>query len=48
MLILGIESAGAQVGWAGGGPGPDFFVYLGARPASWRKRWCHNSRFNSR
>ncbi len=27
-----------DVGWAGGGPGPDFFVYLGARPASWLKR----------
>lgn len=22
-----------EVGWAGGGPGPDFFIYLGAHPA---------------
>lgn len=24
-----------DVGWAGEGPGPDFFVYLGAKPADW-------------
>lgn len=23
-----------EVGWAGGGPGPDLFIYLGARPAA--------------
>lgn len=23
-----------EVGWAGGGPGPDFFIYLGAQPAA--------------
>ena len=23
------------MGWAGGGPGPDFFIYLGTGPASW-------------
>ncbi|KAK3246585.1 hypothetical protein CYMTET_43882 [Cymbomonas tetramitiformis] len=27
-----------DVGWAGGGPGPDFFIYLGKRPADWLKR----------
>jgi len=27
-----------DVGWAGGGAGPDFFIYLGATPASWLKR----------
>jgi hypothetical protein len=27
-----------DVGWAGGGAGPDFFIYLGKRPASWLKR----------
>jgi hypothetical protein len=24
-----------EVGWAGGGAGPDFFIYLGTGPASW-------------
>lgn len=27
-----------DVGWAGGGAGPDFFIYLGKHPASWLKR----------
>jgi cyclophilin family peptidyl-prolyl cis-trans isomerase len=27
-----------DVGWAGGGAGPDFFIYLGQRPADWLKR----------
>ena len=27
-----------DVGWAGGGAGPDFFVYLGKRPADWLKK----------
>lgn len=27
-----------DVGWAGGGAGPDFFIYLGERPASWLKK----------
>jgi cyclophilin family peptidyl-prolyl cis-trans isomerase len=24
-----------EIGWAGGGAGPDFFVYLGKYPADW-------------
>ena len=24
-----------EVGWAGGGAGPDFFIYLGSGPATW-------------
>lgn len=27
-----------DVGWAGGGAGPDFFIYLGQKPADWLKR----------
>ena len=27
-----------DVGWAGGGPGPDFFIYLGTEPAEWLRR----------
>ena len=26
-----------DVGWAGGSAGPDFFVYLGEKPATWLK-----------
>lgn len=26
--------ARGDIGWAGGGPGPDFFIYLGAQPAA--------------
>eukprot|EP01013_Petalomonas_cantuscygni_P001601 TRINITY_DN11614_c0_g1_i1.p1 TRINITY_DN11614_c0_g1~~TRINITY_DN11614_c0_g1_i1.p1 ORF type:complete len:236 (+),score=16.75 TRINITY_DN11614_c0_g1_i1:124-831(+) len=28
-----------QVGWAGGGTGPDFFIYVGRDPAQW---WAHD------
>ena len=27
-----------DVGWAGGGAGPDFFIYLGKRPADWLRK----------